>query len=99
MGKLIQNLGQVLTVLAKHEAWEVAAHMDVDAWGAPGECHADVSRGEAKRFRMARRQAEALAHRPFRTICREASKRGMPIGSPKFDRLVGRCIAAINLPY
>ena len=87
---MIQNLGTVLTVLARSEAAEHFMHADVDAFGAPSECHVLVSRGEAQRQRRARKLAEALARRPMRCIKREAQRRGMPIGSPRWQAFVGR---------
>lgn len=92
MTNRIQNLGRVLTILAKAEATEHDYHADVDAFDAPGECHSLVAKGAEKRARRARRHAEAVAGRPFRIIAREAKKRGCPIGSPTWDRLVGACI-------
>jgi hypothetical protein len=73
---MIRNLGQVLTILTKAQVNEGIMHMDVDAWGAPSECHSAVSKGEAKRLRIARKHAEALAGAPLRVIEREARKRG-----------------------
>lgn len=95
---MIRNLGRVLSVLATAEASEIAMHADVSAWGAPSECHRDVSRGEEQRFREARRHAEALARRPMRIIKQEARRRGCPFGSPRYDALVGR-IAHSMFPY
>ena len=91
---MIRNLGQVLTVLAIREAAECFAHADVEAFGAPSECHALVSRGEDKRRRTARRLAESVARRPMRIVRREAAARGMPIGSPRWQNFVGRVYAA-----
>lgn len=90
---MIKNLGRVLTILALHEASEIFAHEDVRAFGAPSECHDDVSRGEPQRFREARRHAESEARRPLKIIFMEAEKRaGMtPLsGDPKWQAVVGR---------
>ena len=70
------NLGKALTILAAHECDERFAHADVDAWGAPSECHGLVSKNEGKRERIARKHAEAIAQRPLRIIRREAMRRG-----------------------
>jgi hypothetical protein len=37
-----------------------------------------------------RRLAESVARRPFRVIAREAARRGMPLGSPRWQSFVGR---------
>lgn len=91
----ITNLGAALTVLARAEAAEIAAHIDVDAYGAPGECHDLVSRGEHVRERIARKHAEAIARAPLRVIRREALRRGgvLPCsGDPRWQAIVGRII-------
>lgn len=91
----IQNLGAVLTVLARAEAAEIAAHIDVDAFDAPGECHDLVARGEHVRERIARKRAEALAGAPLRVIKREAQRRGgvLPCSAdPAWQAIVGRII-------
>lgn len=87
---MIRNLGATLTVIARWQAREADMHADVSAWGAPGECHGLVSKGEDERFRRARRHAEAVARRPYRVIVREARRRGCPLDGPRFDRLVAR---------
>lgn len=76
---MIRNLGKVLTIIARAEAEEMDRHADVDAFNAPSECHALVSRGEARRERLARKHAEAVAERPWRIIKREAEQRGCTI--------------------
>ena len=50
-------------------------HADVDACGAPSECHALVSQGQAKRMRRARKHAEAIARAPLRVIARQSRQR------------------------
>lgn len=95
---MIRNLSKALTIVARAEADEIIMHDDVDAWGAPGECHALVMRGEHVRLRRARRHAEAVAQRPWRVIRREAAKRGCAIGSRAWDALVAR-IYARNCPF
>lgn len=87
---MIRNLGTALTVIARQEARESDMHADVIAWGAPGECHALVSRGETQRARRARKLAEAIARRPFRIIAREAERRGCPIGGRRYYQAVAR---------
>lgn len=96
---MIQNLGRALSILAKAEAKEIFAHADVDAFHAPSECHALVRRGEGSRLRRERRRAEAVAHRPMRCIIREARKRGVDIGSPRWLQFVGRVYEAQGYPF
>jgi len=59
--KRVQNLGRAFTIIAEWHAKEQALHADVAAFGAPGECHAMVSRGESKREREARRLARSVS--------------------------------------
>lgn len=97
---MIRNLGTALSILARAEVREHILHDDVDAYGAPGECHDVVARGEARRSRVARKAAEAACKRPFRVIRREAKRRaGIDVGSPysrSWNRLVGRIDAREN---
>jgi hypothetical protein len=51
------QLGKAISILVSAERIERDMHDDVDAWGAPGECHDLVARGEGKRLRHARRRA------------------------------------------
>lgn len=90
----IRNLGRVLTIVARAEAREHFMHADVDAFGAPGECHGLVSRGEKQRLRRARKHAEAEARAPWRVIRQQAGARGMPMGGPKWQSFVGRVYEA-----
>jgi hypothetical protein len=74
--KSISNLGKALSIIAKAQVLEAIMHEDVDAFGAPSECHGLVDHGCAKRFRLARRRAEALAGAPLRIIELQARRRG-----------------------
>jgi hypothetical protein len=88
------NLSRALTILARAEAAEIDLHADVDAWGAPSECHALVGRHQARRDRIARKHAEAEAQRPLRVIRRETQRRaGFTPSSvdPKWHAIVARC--------
>lgn len=76
----IANLGRALSVIARHEACEAVMHEDVSAFGAPGECHALVSRGEDRRLRQARKVAAGIAGVRFALIEREAVRRLGPAG-------------------
>ena len=73
---MIKNLGKAISIIARASADEINYHADVSAWGAPGECHDSVSKGEAARYRRARRHAKAVARAPYRIIIREARERG-----------------------
>lgn len=55
------TLGKALTLIAKFEVMEDIAHEDVNAFGAPSECHDLVSRGYIKRRRQAVRHARSLS--------------------------------------
>ena len=92
--KQISTLGRALTVIARAEAAEVAAHEDVDAMHAPGECHALVARNEAKRLRVARKHAEAIARAPMRVIEAQARQRGGVVLNTS-QRHYGRLFAAM----
>lgn len=87
---MIRNLGKVLGIVVKSEVSELLMHEDLAAFHAPGECHDDVRRGEAERFREARKHAEAEAQRPWRCIVREAKKRGVEFAGSRYDRIYAR---------
>ena len=96
---MIRNLGKVLAILARAEACEIDMHADVDAFGAPSECHAMVARHEGRRLRRARKHAEAVARRPLRCIEREARRRGAVVTHHE-NRHYGRLVAALlTHPY
>lgn len=89
----ISNLGAVLSVLAMAEVNEEIMHADVSAWGAPSECHADVSRGEDVRMAEAVAQAEAMAGAPLETILADARERGgvrALTQAPEWQDVLGR---------
>lgn len=87
----IRNLGHALTILARAEAAEHFMHADVAIMGAPGECHALVARGEARRRRIARKHAEAVACAPLRVIKRVSARRGkLVIGGDRWHGFVSR---------
>lgn len=70
-----QHLGKALTILAGQLVDEEIMHADVDAWGAPSECHRDVSRGERRRHRAAiwkARGASRMSKRNFNRAIRHA---------------------------
>ena len=104
---MIPNLGQVLGIVARHEASElfmhidVDMHKDVDAWGAPSDAHDDVSRGEEHRWREVRKHAEAVAQRPWRIIVREAQRRGVVVSNvhPQWQTIVERVYHNQNFPF
>lgn len=55
------QLGKAFTILAQAQVREEIMHDDVAAFHAPSECHALVSKGEARRLREARRRAKAVS--------------------------------------
>ena len=98
---MIPNLGQVLGIVARHEASEIFMHSDLDGWGAPSEAHDDVSRGEERRWREVRKHVEAVAQRPWRIIVREAQRRGVVVSNahPQWQTIVGRVYNNQNFPF
>lgn len=97
----IQQLGKALSILIMADVCEVSYHADVSAWGAPSECHDDVRRGEARRYRRARKHAEAVARAPYREILRQARQRGSfnMGGGPQYDRAFGVVYARHGFPW
>lgn len=55
------QLGRAMTILYEANAAEEIMHQDGAAFGAPSECHALVSKGEAQRMRHAYRRACAVS--------------------------------------
>lgn len=55
------NLGKALSIIVRANVDEDIMHSDVDAFGAPSECHGSVSKGESRRLRQARRHAKAAS--------------------------------------
>lgn len=96
---MIRNLGQVLSVLVAQEAAGVALHEDVDAFGAPSECHGLVEKQLARRRAEAFKKMEQLAGVPFRQIRQEAEDRGFVLYGPQFDRAVDSAVARMELPW
>jgi hypothetical protein len=96
----MRNLGKAVGILARAEAAEHDYHADVDAWGAPGECHAVVAKGAARRLRRARKHAEAVAGMPLRAIARHALRRGCVVlhsGQPRWQGTVARLLTHPHL--
>lgn len=72
----MRSIGRAVGILVQAQMREIAMHEDVDAWGAPGECHRDVARGEGGRLRLARRRAlHAAGLRSMHLLRREARRR------------------------
>ena len=95
MSHTIRNLGKVLTILATADVREAVLHADVDAFGAPSECHALVSRGQDRRMRQARKHAEAIARAPLRVIARQSRQRGRSLNRHE-ERLLAVLHAKLN---
>jgi len=87
----IPNVSAALTVLARAEANEQLMHDDVRAWGAPSECHADVARGAAERWRTARRRAHALTGLRWRAMVRRL-RRDYGLSLDPYDRQWSRIV-------
>lgn len=88
----IQNLGRAMTALVKAEVIESVMHEDVEAFGAPSECHSVVQRGIGGRMRKARRYAEGITGSKLKEIDRQAMARGYNkrAGDRLFDILYNR---------
>jgi hypothetical protein len=91
----IRNLGAVLSIIAIEEIRQNEIVADIHAFGAPSECYPSEKQ-IAQQWRFARRKAEAVAQRPWRTIMRQARRRGMEIRCPRWDRAVGRISARLD---
>ena len=87
---MITNLGHALTILARHEASQIDTHEELRAFHAPSECYDLVAARDVESRREARRHACAVARRPYRVLRREAARRGLPIGSPRWQEFVSR---------
>lgn len=87
----IQNVSRALTVIARAEVRECLMHDDVRAWGAPSECHADVSRGEPQRWRDARRAVRGLTGLPWPVFVRRL-RRDYGLRLDPYDRQWNRII-------
>jgi len=64
------TIGRAISVFAKLESDEIIMHDDVSAWGAPSECHADVSRGYEKRYLEAELEA-GFTEKELKKICED----------------------------
>lgn len=88
------SLGRAFSIIAKANVLEGIMHEDVAAWHAPSECHGLVSRGEARRIRIAHRHARAvsgLSRRQFNQAFRRLDQR-------TWEALLGRIHAKLS-PY
>lgn len=73
----MRQLGKALGILIRQMEIENAMHADVDAWGAPSECHGLVARGSARRWREVRRHACHVAGVKNGRLLRQAMRRAM----------------------
>lgn len=74
----MKQVGRAISILADFDAGETLAHLDVDLYNAPSECHGLVSRGELTRRRRAYRHAKSvsgLTSRQFRKVLKNLSCR------------------------
>ena len=73
-----QQLGRAFSVLARHEADEQLAHVNIDLFGAPSEIHVLYIKSLHKRARRARRVAHSvsgLTNYQFRKALRQLRHR------------------------
>ena len=56
-----RHMGRAISIIAAQAAAESIRHADVAAFGASGECHTLVDRGNEQRARLARRHARAVS--------------------------------------
>jgi hypothetical protein len=89
---MIRNLGQALSVVIAQEAAEADAHADVDAFGAPSECHSLVNKHMLRRRLNAIVEAQRIAGAPWAEITRQAAERGCAVYGPIWNRTVGNLI-------
>jgi len=72
------QLGKAVSIIMAHEQRGHFAHRDIAAFGAPSECHRDVTRGQRKRFRLVRKHACRVAGVKNLKPLRKAIKRVCP---------------------
>ena len=88
------QLGKAFTIIARQQVLESILHADVDAFGAPSECHGLVRKGELRREREAWRHAKAVSglnRRNFRKAMKSLDRR-------TFERLFDVLNCKLN-PY
>jgi len=75
------ELGQIVGIFAKLKANEMIGHDDVSAWGAPSECHNDVTKtSEAtwirteKELRITFEEAKSLTEKRITNFNRSFEK-------------------------
>jgi hypothetical protein len=72
------NLGRAVSILAKFQRDCDFMYEDLAAFYAPSECYGDVSRGQARRFRLVRRRACKAAGVKNLAQLRRAVKKACP---------------------
>ena len=75
---MTQHLGKAISILMKYEQEYGELIDDLQAFYAPSECYRDVSRGQARRFRQARRHACHVAGVKNLSQLRKAIKKVCP---------------------
>lgn len=98
----IKNISAALTVIARQTVNEFIAHADVDAFGAPGECHDLVARGEAKRSRLVRRRVHGLTQLPWRVFVRRLKrehKLSLSHHDRQWDRVLTKTAERSGYPF
>ena len=71
----IPNLSRAVSLIVQYHRRESDMHADIRAWGAPGECHEDLSRGEASRFRDVRKHIEGVTGFKYKMVRAEILRR------------------------
>jgi len=72
------NIGRGVSLWLAFQRAEHAAHEDVDAFDAPGECHVLVEKFYRRRERLVRRHIRGVTGLPFDLFCREVRRRTSP---------------------
>lgn len=98
MARLIPNLGEALSPMIRAEVRVISHGWDVEAWGAPGECHLSHAAVESI-CGEAEAEAERIAGEPLDEILRQAKERGaFEPHSPRWNEAVGRRYARHGFP-
>lgn len=97
---MVKNISRALTLVAGLECYESFMHADVSAWGAPSECHDDVSRGEGVRMRKMCRHVRGITGLRWRVFVRAVRRDyGIEFGSPRWQKIVGRVYEQRRYPF
>ncbi len=84
----MSNLGELISRFARIDADAVLMHEDVHAWGAPSECHDDVSRSTDRAWE----ELEKEVGMDFASLIRKAEK---TTGGGFYVRHYSECVSRI----